>query len=235
MTMVVRTEVDQRVDVAANRSKVGANCVEILNAPERSLGDEFAQFHDPVVEEEHVSNSQDPIPGGRSGHEIKAVLMELAGRKEFFPDEDFPPAANEKGYFPVYRLSEDEDHRFALYISTSIGEKDVPPHNHTTWAVITGVQGEEENRFYERVDDGATPGKGRVDQIGRAVVAPGTGVTLLPNDIHSIHIDGEAPALFLHMYGLGLEQLTARVFFDRKTGDCKVFASHPDIRDAARA
>ena len=63
----------------------------------------------------------------------------------------------------------------------------------------------------------------------------GTGVTLLPGDIHSIHIDGEEPALFLHMYGLGLEQLTARVSFDREAGTCKVYPSNPDIRDAARA
>ena len=63
----------------------------------------------------------------------------------------------------------------------------------------------------------------------------GSGVTLLPNDIHSIHIDGDEPGLFLHMYGLALDQLSERVFFNLETGDCKVYPSHPDIRDAARA
>ncbi len=164
--------------------------------------------------------------------EIKAVLMELAGRKELFPDEDFPPAANEKGYFPVYRLSEDEDHRFALYISTSIGEKDVPPHNHTTWAVITGVQGEEENRFYERVDDGRVPGKGEVRQAGGETVRPGVGVCLMPEDIHSIHPRNEKPSLHLHCYGMALEHLPDRVIYNVQEGTYKVFPASPNIVEA---
>ncbi len=163
---------------------------------------------------------------------IRGVLIELAAESELFPIEEFAPPG-EGGC--LYRLSEDPDHRFALYAVSARQRKSTPPHNHTTWAVVVGIRGEEENRFYRRLDDGATPGKGEVDQIGRAVVAPGTGVTLLPGDIHSIHIDGEEPALFLHMYGLGLEQLSERVSFDREAGTCKVYPSNPDIRDAARA
>ncbi len=162
---------------------------------------------------------------------IRGVLIELAAESELFPIEEFAPPG-EGGC--LYRLSEDPDHRFALYAVSARQRKSTPPHNHTTWAVVVGIRGEEENRFYRRLDDGATPGKGEVDQIGRAVVAPGTGVTLLPNDIHSIHIDGGEPALFLHMYGLGLEQLSARVWFNRETGTCKVYPANPDIRDAAR-
>jgi predicted metal-dependent enzyme (double-stranded beta helix superfamily) len=79
---------------------------------------------------------------------IKAVLLDLAAQTELFPVSDFYPERDANGMYPIYRLSEDEDHRFAMYMSTSIGAKDVPPHNHTTWAVIVGVQGTEENRFY---------------------------------------------------------------------------------------
>jgi len=164
--------------------------------------------------------------------QIRKVLIELAAEAELFPVAEFaPPGDSDR----LYRLSEDPDHRFALYTVSARRHKATPPHNHTTWAVVVGIRGEEENRFYRRVDDGATPGKGTVDQVGRAVVAPGTGVTLLPDDIHSIHIDGDEPGLFLHMYGRALERLSERVFFDRETGDCKVYPSHPDIRDARRA
>lgn len=163
---------------------------------------------------------------------IRKVLIELAGETELFPVEEFaPPGDSDR----LYRLSEDPDHRFALYAVSARRRKATPPHNHTTWAVVVGIRGEERNRFYRRVDDGATPGRGAVEEIDGAVVAPGTGVTLLPDDIHSIHIDGAEPGLFLHMYGRGLEQLSERVYFDRETGDCKVYPSHPDIRDAARA
>ena len=164
--------------------------------------------------------------------EIKGVLMELAARKELFPEEDFPPEANDKGYFPVYRLSEDEEHRFALYMSTSIGEKDVPPHDHTTWACIAGVQGEEENRFYERSDDGSTPGKGTLKQAGGETVRPGVGVTLMPDDIHSIHPRNQAPSLHLHCYGRALEHLPERVTYNMEEGTYKVFPASPNIVEA---
>ena len=164
--------------------------------------------------------------------EIKDVMIELAGKKELFPEEDFPPESNENGYFPVYRLSEDEDQRFALYMSTSIGEKDVPPHDHTTWAVIAGVQGEEENRFYERSDGGSGPGEGAVKQVGGETVRPGVGVCLMPEDIHSIHPRNQRPSLHLHLYGMSLENLPNRLVFDQQAGTCKVFPASPNIVDA---
>ncbi len=164
--------------------------------------------------------------------EIKAVMLELAAKKELFPEQDFPPEANEKGHFPVYRLSEDADRRFALYMSTSIGVKDVPPHDHTTWAVIAGVQGEEENRFYDRTDGGTGPGAGVVKHVGGETVRPGVGVTLMPDDIHSIHPRNERPALHLHMYGMSLENLSNRIVFDTEQGTCKVFPPSPNIIEA---
>src|SRR5712692_5836294 len=83
------------------------------------------------------------------------------------------------GNYPIYRLAEDDDRRFALYMSTSIGAKDVPPHDHTTWAVIVSVQGTEENRFYEKVGDYSVPGKGQIRQCGGTTVRPGVGVCLM--------------------------------------------------------
>ena len=88
--------------------------------------------------------------------DIRAVVLDLARRAELFPREDFPTELDEKGYNAVYLLSEDADHSFALYMSTALPGKKVPPHNHTTWAVIVGVEGEEQNHFYEREDDGCT-------------------------------------------------------------------------------
>jgi predicted metal-dependent enzyme (double-stranded beta helix superfamily) len=164
--------------------------------------------------------------------DIKAVMLDLASHKELFPEEDFPPEANDKGFFPVYRLAEDDDHRFALYMSTSIGAKDVPPHDHTTWAVIVSVQGTEENRFYERRGDFSVPGKGRVTQTGGETVRPGVGVCLMPEDIHSIHPKNERPALILHMYGRALDHLPNRVTYNMAEGTYKVFPSTPNIREA---
>src|SRR5580700_981267 len=82
---------------------------------------------------------------------IKAVVIGLAARSELFASEHFPTPAGSHG--AIYRLSEDRDRRFAVYASAGIAGKVQPPHNHTTWAVISGIYGNEHNVFYDRTDN----------------------------------------------------------------------------------
>ncbi len=164
-------------------------------------------------------------------HEIKDVLIELAARAELFPLEDFAADAG-KGNSTIYRLSEDPNHTYALYASAALPGKSVPPHNHTTWAVIAGVHGDEHNVFYQRQDDGDVDGKAEVRKSGEITVSPGKGVTLMPDEIHSIHVTGDQPTVHLHMYGLALERLDSRVMFNMEDGTCKVFAASQNIRPA---
>ena len=156
---------------------------------------------------------------------IKQRLIRLAARRELFTAEDFPPPQpGGKRNSCLYRVSEDPDHRFALYANSSLGNYGTPAHNHKpSWAVIVGVSGEELNRFYDRAAVG-------VKQKGEHVVKQGTGVAFLPEDLHSIHI--EAPVVNFHMYGLALEQLFHREYFDAKTAAWKIFPPHSDIREA---
>ena len=142
-----------------------------------------------------------------------------------FTAADFPPPApGGKRHSCLYRLSEDADHRFALYANASNGGYGTPAHNHTTWAVIVGITGEEQNKFYDRADDVG------VREKGRDVVRQGTGVAFMPEDLHSIHI--EAPLLNFHMYGLALEQLHRREFYKEQARRWDVFPPHSDIREA---
>jgi len=155
---------------------------------------------------------------------IKARLLKLAARADLFDPKDYPPPEpGQKLRSCLYRLSEDADHRFALYANASLGGYGTPAHNHTTWAVIVGVTGEELNKFYDRAAEG-------VREKGRDVVRQGTGVAFLPEDLHSIHI--EAPLLNFHMYGLALEQLHKREFYKEKEHRWDVFPAHSDIREA---
>jgi predicted metal-dependent enzyme (double-stranded beta helix superfamily) len=156
---------------------------------------------------------------------IKARLIKLAARTDLFDPKDFPPPEpGQKLRSCLYRISEDADHRFALYANGSLGGYGTPAHNHTTWAVIVGVTGEELNKFYDRDP------KSGVREKGRDVVKQGTGVAFMPEDLHSIHI--EAPLLNFHMYGLALEQLHQREFYKEKEARWEVFPAHSDIRDA---
>jgi predicted metal-dependent enzyme (double-stranded beta helix superfamily) len=155
---------------------------------------------------------------------IKQRLMRLAARQDLFTAADFPPPApGGKRNSCLYRVSEDTDHRFALYVNSSDGNYGTPAHNHTTWAVIVGVSGEEVNRFYDRSDSG-------VREKGNAVVRQGTGVCFMPDDLHSIHI--QAPLINFHMYGLALEQLDHREYYKPEEQAWKVFPPHSDIREA---
>jgi predicted metal-dependent enzyme (double-stranded beta helix superfamily) len=155
---------------------------------------------------------------------IKQRLIRLAGRTDLFTLADFaPPQPGSTRNSCLYRVSEDPDHRFALYVNSSLGGYGTPAHNHTTWAVIVGVSGDELNRFYDRSSDG-------VRVKGEFVVRQGTGVAFMPDDLHSIHIDG--PLLNFHMYGLALEQLFHREYYKAEERTWKVFPPHSDIREA---
>ncbi len=157
---------------------------------------------------------------------IKNELIELASDKHLFRLEDFPPPEEEgKKNNCLYRLSEDADHRFALYANAASGAVKAPPHDHTTWAVIVGIYGQEENRFYRKTE--IAP-----EVNATHIVEEGTGVTLLPDDIHSIHITPGDPVLNFHMYGLALEQLPGRNYWSEPNKEWRVFPAHTDIREA---
>lgn len=155
---------------------------------------------------------------------IKQRLTRLAARQDLFSPSDFPPPApGGKLKSCLYRVAEDSDHRFALYVNSSLGGHSSPAHNHTTWAVIVGVTGEELNRFYDRVADGPR-------EKGQFTVKQGTGVCFMPEDLHSIHI--QAPLINFHMYGLALDRLHKREYYKADEKVWRVFPAHADIREA---
>jgi predicted metal-dependent enzyme (double-stranded beta helix superfamily) len=158
---------------------------------------------------------------------IRTTLIELANRRELFNEEEFPPRDVDNSF--LYTLSEDEDHRFTLYLNSSACHVETPPHNHTTWAVVVGILGNELNRFYRRVDDGSVAGKGEVEQVDTYNITAGTGVTLMPDDIHSIHQEGPSLNLHLHMYGRALTEQRERVQYDIDNGTYKVFPATPGV------
>ena len=124
--------------------------------------------------------------------EMRECLYALALQQELFPREDFlPPTDGDTNI--RYVLSEDDDQRFALYLNSILPGKLTEPHNHTTWAIVVAVEGEEQNRFYKRTDDGSVPGKATLEFDEEIVVKPGVGVAMMPDDIHSIAVVGNTP------------------------------------------
>jgi rhodanese-related sulfurtransferase/predicted metal-dependent enzyme (double-stranded beta helix superfamily) len=147
---------------------------------------------------------------------IRERLIALATRTELFPEASFPIPAGAVGR--AYRLAEDPDHRFALYASAGAPGRAAPPHNHTTWAVIAGVYGEERNVFYRRTDDRSAAGEGTLERTHELTIASGNACMLLPDDFHTIETRGPRPGLHLHMYGMSLEHLPGRITFAAESG-----------------
>lgn len=152
---------------------------------------------------------------------VAARLERLAAQRALFPRAEFaPPAAHEGvGASTRYRLNpEGGDDDLALYLNSINPGKTTIPHNHTTWAVIVALEGEEDNRIYRRLDDGRDPTRARLELAREITVRPGTPVAFLPEDLHSIHAVGERPTLHFHLYGRPLETLSGRIGVDLDSG-----------------
>jgi predicted metal-dependent enzyme (double-stranded beta helix superfamily) len=148
---------------------------------------------------------------------IQELLVDLTKRKDLFGEEQFPMPAPDKPA-AIYLISADEGDRFALYLVCASPGTGSPPHDHTTWAVIAGLDGEEENRIWERVDDGSIPGKGQVKEVRQVVLRDGDGIAFLGDDIHSIKVVSERPTRHFHLYGKGFDQQTERVSYNVDSG-----------------
>jgi len=159
---------------------------------------------------------------------IGGLLASLASRADLFPQDEFPLGADGG----IYRLSEDPDHRFALYASAGGAGKKVPPHNHTTWAIIAGVHGAERNVVYERLDSDAREDVVRLREAPakEKTLRRGDVICYLPDDFHHIETPaGSGDALHLHFYGLSLEHLPNRMSVDMATGTAKRFMAKAKI------
>ncbi|UZG42677.1 rhodanese-like domain-containing protein [Caldimonas thermodepolymerans] len=164
--------------------------------------------------------------------QVQALLEELASQPDLFPLSEFPLAPpGDPNASARYLLHADPDQSFALYLNAINPGKKTPPHDHTTWACIAAVEGEELNRIYARPEPGVTEPL-RVER--EVVVRPGAGLAFMPDDIHSIHVDPAGrPTRHLHFYGRALEVLNGRSAYDLQTGQASNFNRqhmHPSRR-----
>jgi rhodanese-related sulfurtransferase/predicted metal-dependent enzyme (double-stranded beta helix superfamily) len=165
---------------------------------------------------ERIAVLSQQLSGESLRQAIAPLLVELGNRSELFPPHEFPVREGKPG--GLYQLWRGKDGDLALYASAGKTGKKQPPHDHTTWAVIAGVFGEEHNVFFDRIDDLSQPGIGKLKQVDELTVVQGNAAQLSGDIFHTIEVVSEEDALHLHLYGRALDTLSGRINFESEEG-----------------
>ena len=152
---------------------------------------------------------------------IETAVSDLAARTELWGEDDFssPDPSDQQNRFLI---AQDAERGYSLYLNVMRPGKTIKPHDHTTWACISAVEGAEINTLFDRTDDGSEPGKASVEVREVVELKPGNALSMMGNDIHSVEIRGTDVIRHLHFYGRPLESLTGRTMYDPQAGTCHV-------------
>lgn len=138
------------------------------------------------------------------------LVKELVTNKEWLRPEHFEidPVQG----FGVHCLHEEPNHDLAIFAVCFAPGKGAPPHDHGTWAVVGVVEGEEQNTFWKRVDDGARDGVADLRKGPVKMFKPGDVGTFTPDLIHSLDNVTDKLSLSLHVYGRHLNHASRSKF-----------------------
>lgn len=115
--------------------------------------------------------------------------------------------------FGVHLLHEEPNHGLTVFLISWLPNRGTTPHNHKTWAVVVGIEGQEQEINYERLDDGTMPGYADLRRGGEQVMTAGDIARCYPEHIHSVRNVGKDVSLSLHTYGRHINY-TGRSEFD---------------------
>ncbi len=124
--------------------------------------------------------------------------------------------------FGVHLLHEEPDHSLAVLAVSWLPGRGTPPHDHGTWAVVAGVEGDELNVRYRRVDDRARDGYARLEVKDEFIAGPGDVVCMKNGGIHLVRNETDSISVSLHTYGKHVNH-TNRSQYDLETHQKKDF------------
>lgn len=120
---------------------------------------------------------------------------------------------DEEQGFGVHLLHEEPNHDLAVFLISWLPNRGTTPHNHKTWAVVVGIEGQEQEVNYDRLDDGGKPGYAALQRAGAQVMSAGEVARCYPEHIHSVWNVGKDISMSLHTYGRHINY-TGRSEFD---------------------
>jgi predicted metal-dependent enzyme (double-stranded beta helix superfamily) len=142
---------------------------------------------------------------------VRPLAKRLVLNKDWV-DPRYYTCDEEQG-FGVHLLHEEPDHTLAVFALAWLPDRGTPAHDHGTWAVVAGVDGDEKNTFWKRLDDGSRPGYAELKHNGERTYGPEEVVSFLTGEIHTVWNHSDAVTLSLHTYGKHIN-LTGRSQFD---------------------
>ena len=120
---------------------------------------------------------------------------------------------DEEQGFGVHLLHEEPNHDLAVFLISWLPNRGTKPHNHKTWAVVVGMEGQEQEANWERLDDGSKPGHAELKLGDKHVMVAGDVARCYPEHIHSVWNVGKDISMSLHTYGRHINH-TGRSEFD---------------------
>lgn len=146
---------------------------------------------------------------------IVPAMQALAADRSWLPDSAY--ATDDAQGFGIMILHEEPADGFLLETVCWQPGRGVAPHDHQTWGVVVGLDGEELNVDWRRMDDGGTPGRAALEVACETLITRGSVKILSPDDVHSIRNESNGLSLSLHLYGRSLAKVD-RSEFDPITG-----------------
>jgi len=143
---------------------------------------------------------------------VGPLAKRLAANTDSWLLDDYYSCDEAQGW-GVHLLHEEPNHDLAVFAVAWLPDRGTPPHDHGTWAVVVGVDGDETNINWRRLDDGSKAGYARIEKFHEVVAKPGQVMAFLPGDIHTVWNDTDRITLSLHIYGRHINY-TDRARFD---------------------
>jgi predicted metal-dependent enzyme (double-stranded beta helix superfamily) len=162
-----------------------------------------------------VADLRAAVGGAATEKAILAGVKPLAVRLAASPDlrARVTRQCDAEQGFGFQLLHEEPDHALAVALFNWLPGRGTPPHDHGTWGVVVGVEGDEVNTFWQRVDDGARDGHAELRKLAEKRFVPGDAIVLPSTVIHSVWNDTAQVSVSLHVYGRHINH-TGRSQFD---------------------
>ncbi len=153
--------------------------------------------------------------------QIGPLARKLALAKESWIKPEYYETDAEQG-FGVHVLHQEPDHSLAVFVVAWSPHQGTPPHDHGTWAVVAGMDGEERNVKYDRLDDRSRSDYAELEERCSFSAGPGDVICMRPRGVHLVHNETDHVTTSIHTYGRHVNY-TDRVSFNLETNEATPF------------